>query len=131
MTKDLRNKVYNKFNGHCAYCGIEITMSNMQVDHIIPKFLYSAKHDCLVVHGRKVEGIKTNELQNLNPTCRICNNWKHTWTVEEFRHEIELQITRLRNYSASFRLAEKYDLLSINKNPIIFYFEKQVNSEIN
>ena len=32
-----RQKVYDKYNGHCAYCGKPITIKDNQVDHILPK----------------------------------------------------------------------------------------------
>ncbi len=31
-----RQQVYDKCDGHCAYCGVEITLKQMQVDHIQP-----------------------------------------------------------------------------------------------
>ena len=31
-----REEVYNKCDGHCAYCGNEITIKQMQIDHIEP-----------------------------------------------------------------------------------------------
>ena len=37
ISKKTREIVYNKYNGHCAYCGCEIEMKDMQVDHIVPK----------------------------------------------------------------------------------------------
>lgn len=33
----IRQAVYAKYNGHCAYCGCEIDYNDMQVDHIEPK----------------------------------------------------------------------------------------------
>jgi hypothetical protein len=33
-----RLEVYNKCNGHCAYCGKDITLKQMQVDHKEPIF---------------------------------------------------------------------------------------------
>jgi 5-methylcytosine-specific restriction endonuclease McrA len=33
-----REEVYNKCSGHCAYCGKEITIKQMQVDHIKPLY---------------------------------------------------------------------------------------------
>jgi 5-methylcytosine-specific restriction endonuclease McrA len=36
LTKEIRELVYNKCGGHCAYCGVEITSKQMQVDHIEP-----------------------------------------------------------------------------------------------
>lgn len=37
MNKNVRQAVYAKYNGHCAYCGCEIDYKDMQVDHIKPK----------------------------------------------------------------------------------------------
>ena len=37
MTKDKRITVYDKYDGHCAYCGREIGLQDMQIDHIKPK----------------------------------------------------------------------------------------------
>ena len=34
IPKSIREKVYNKCNGHCAYCGCELEYKNMQVDHV-------------------------------------------------------------------------------------------------
>lgn len=36
-TKAIRQAVYAKFGGKCAYCGREIAYKDMQVDHFIPK----------------------------------------------------------------------------------------------
>ncbi len=113
-----RKEIYDKLNGHCAYCGCEITIKEMQVDHIYPQFLAH--------HFRGNDGcIKdVHAIINLNPSCRVCNKWKSTWTIEEFRHEIKMQIQRLRQYSASFRLSERFGLISFNEGEIVFYFEK-------
>ena len=32
-----RLKIYNKYGGHCAYCGREIEYKQMQVDHHFPQ----------------------------------------------------------------------------------------------
>jgi 5-methylcytosine-specific restriction endonuclease McrA len=110
-----RRKVYLKYSGHCAYCGKIITIEEMQVDHIHPQFLHYH------LHGT---GMDINDYENLNPSCRYCNKWKSTHKVEEFRHEIKMQIERLRKYSASFRLAEKYSLIRETGQDVVFYFEK-------
>ena len=68
MTKKTRGIVYNKYNGRCAYCGHEITIKEMQVDHIIPKRLGGA-----------------DALGNYNPSCRICNHYKRATGLETCR----------------------------------------------
>ena len=52
-----RQKVYEKYNGHCAYCGKAIAIRDMQVDHILPK-----------------RNGGTDDIDNLNPSCRLCNH---------------------------------------------------------
>jgi len=121
--KKLRPEIHAKYDGRCAYCGEEITIKNMQVDHAIPKFFYNPSHHCLVVHGVKFTEYGPDDIKNLMPACRVCNNWKRTWTLDEFRHEIEMQIERLRKYSAPFRLAERYGLTKEGNRAVIFYFE--------
>jgi phosphoribosylformylglycinamidine (FGAM) synthase-like enzyme len=36
ITKSKKEIVYNKYNGRCAYCGIEINYNNFNIDHINP-----------------------------------------------------------------------------------------------
>lgn len=35
IPKDVRQKVYDKFKGHCAYCGCKLKYKEMQVDHFL------------------------------------------------------------------------------------------------
>ena len=130
MMKIDRNKVYNKYNGHCAYCGEEITIKQMQVDHIIPKRHYSEKHKCLIVNHKEFHEYGLNDYQNLNPTCRPCNNRKSALTLEHFRKEIAEQIRRLRRDSTAFRLAERFKQIQLNITDIVFYFETFSNKDI-
>ncbi len=36
LSKAERVEIHNKYDGHCAYCGCEIDISKMQVDHVKP-----------------------------------------------------------------------------------------------
>lgn len=77
ISKEKRLKIYNKYNGRCAYCGCKLEYKDMQVDHIIPQ---------------RIAG-STNDLDNLMPTCRTCNHYKrgtilacrynpfHSWAI--------------------------------------------------
>lgn len=109
--KELRQKVFDKYSGRCAYCGGEITIKNFQVDHIWPQFL--AHHE---------PKLDNNRLENLSPSCRKCNNFKHGMRLEEFRSELQRQVERLRK-NAQFYRALKYGQIKITESPIIFYFE--------
>ena len=67
----------------------------------------------------------SDNTENLYPSCRSCNRWKATFSIEEFRKEIEAQLKRLARYSAGFRLADRYDLVRPQfDSAVIFHFEK-------
>ena len=123
INKKTREEAYNKFNGHCAYCGEEITYRQMQVDHIIPQRNYSEKYKCLISEGSLVREYGVDDIQNLFPACRMCNSWKNTFSVEDFRIEVEAQVQRARKYSRNYRMAEKYGMVAVKKEQITFYFE--------
>lgn len=110
-----REQVFNKFGGRCAYCGTKIERvgrNAFQVDHIDAK-----------VYGG------SNHHNNLNPACRPCNNFKTVWSIEEFRTEIGYQIERARRYSVNFRMAEKFGLLYVTENKVVFHFERVLSKE--
>jgi 5-methylcytosine-specific restriction endonuclease McrA len=116
-----REEVYNKCSGHCAYCGVNITMKQMQVDHVKP--LYRNNN----VTTLEVWGVErgTNNIENLLPSCARCNRWKSTYSLEMFREVIQKSIERLERDTPNFRLAKDYGLLNVTKNKVIFYFEKE------
>lgn len=110
---DRRQKVYNKYNGHCAYCGREITIKEMQVDHIIPKIFFSD-------NGKDVR----EDIYNLNPTCRRCNHYKRAGSLEYFRSLlITLHERIMQNYIC--KVALDYGIINITKFDGTFYFEKE------
>lgn len=116
-----RTEVYNKCNGHCAYCGKEITMKEMQVDHVKPLY----RNDS--VKTLEVWGVErgTDDFENLLPSCSRCNKWKSTYSLEMFREIVQNSITRLERDTPNFRLAKDYGLLELTNKKIVFYFEKQ------
>jgi 5-methylcytosine-specific restriction endonuclease McrA len=120
-----RQLVYDKCDGHCAYCGVEITIKQMQVDHIEPHW------HTLTEQQAKKSGINkgTHDISNLNPSCSRCNKWKSTWTLEQFRNVVETSLDRLERDTPNFRLAKDYGLLTIQKKPVIFYFETILTQE--
>ena len=108
MKKSLRIAVYEKFNGHCAYCGKVIEYKEMQVDHIIPK---------------DFNGTSDN-FDNLNPSCRRCNHYKRAHLLKDFRLLLKTLHERIRqNYIC--KVAEDYGVIEIKPWDGIFYFEKE------
>ena len=113
--KKKRQVVFEKYNGHCAYCGCEITFENFHVDHIKP----------LLRGYRKNEVDKgTSKIDNLAPSCASCNSSKSDFTVERWRNELELKKERIKRDVPTFNLLLRFGCIVEIDKPIIFYFEK-------
>lgn len=123
MNKKDREIVYKKYNGKCAYCGCEL-QKGWHVDHIQPAFHNWSDED-IKLHLKQERGL--NEIDNYNPSCPRCNKWKSTWSIEEFRREISLQIERLKRDSSNFRLALDYELIKETNVKVKFYYETTSN----
>lgn len=106
-TKEERKQIYDKYKGHCAYCGIRIKPQEMQVDHI--KALRCGGAD---------------SIENANPSCRICNKYKSTLSLDVFKNWLLAGlVARLRKIFI-FRIAERYGMITVNQWDKKFYFEK-------
>lgn len=112
ISKATRELIYLKYEGHCAYCGIEIPYEKMQVDHINAKYL----------------GGKDN-IDNYNPSCRMCNFYKGTFTIEGFRKQLSTLHERTSKIFI-VRLAIKYGILNYKKFDKEFYFEKYLTRKV-
>lgn len=111
ISKKTREAVYQKYAGHCAYCGRAIAYRDMQVDHLRPRRAYNAED----------EG--TDDISNLMPSCRMCNHYKRANTLETFRRYIQEIPKKLReNYIYKVGLAYR-NVIEMEK-PIVFYFEQ-------
>ena len=87
----LRERVRNKFEGRCGYCGEE--KDRISIDHIEPVSKESGE-DC-------------DREENLMPSCHSCNNYKHAWDLETFRKNISEQ-TKLLERCVNWRIALRY-----------------------
>lgn len=111
MKKELREKVYAKFGGHCAYCGKKIDFCDMQIDHYWPHR-----------QGMIPEEI-SNRFDNLMPACRRCNHYKRAWKPEEFRDLIKkLHIKIAKTYLA--KVALDFEIIEFKPFNGLFYYEK-------
>lgn len=108
----MRKKIWGMYKGRCAYCGKPIRYKDMQVDHVKPLHL-----------GGKDEEI------NYKPACRMCNFYKHTMTVRDFREQLEKLTTRMQEKFFIYRLAMRYGLINETNEPVVFYFEKETPQE--
>lgn len=116
MKKEIREQVYNKYQGHCAYCGKKIEYKDMQLDHIIPQW-----HLDDVRFNWQWDKIET--IENYMPSCRRCNHYKRGNSLEIFRKMIEEIPSKLFRDNYIFKVACDYGLFNSENQKIKFYFE--------
>ena len=110
MNKANRLQIWNKYNRRCAYCGESIELEEMQVDHIDAKYL-----------GGK------DDIKNYNPSCRQCNFYKGTFSIDGFRERLSTIVERIKK-PFIVRLAIKYGIVSFKQFDSKFYFETIENN---
>lgn len=106
LSRAERLEVYEKCNGHCAYCGFSIDIKDMQADHVIA-----------------LERGGADTVENMLPACRSCNHFKSTMTLGVFREMIQAWPKVLARDSVTYRNAVRYGLVIPNPKPVKFYFE--------
>lgn len=102
-----RKQIYDKYNGHCAYCGTEITFRGMQADHIYPLRLGGA-----------------DTIENLVPACRSCNHYKDTFTLDKFREHLQGIPARIRRDDIAYQVGERFGIVGETGKQVRFYFEE-------
>lgn len=107
-----RQSVYDKYNGRCAYCGLELPYEKMQVDHYWPQLLKHLKPD-----------ENNNDINNMNPSCRKCNIHKGGLRPEVWRSQLSRQVSMLKD-NTQFSRALRFGQIKITESPIVFYFER-------
>lgn len=95
------------YNGHCAYCGKQIELKDMQVDHAKP----------LKIGGE-------DEISNYMPSCRSCNHYKATLDVEGFRKYLSGIHKRLMRDSVAYQVAERFGIVKHMSDDVKFFFEE-------
>jgi len=113
ISKMTRGNVYAKYNGHCAYCGCELKLDEMQVDHLVAHMM----------HGGE------DTLDNYMPSCAVCNRVKSISPIEQFKEHIrhcgEIHRKRKKPMMAdSDKIAIKYGLTE-QDHEITLYYEKE------
>jgi len=87
--------IYEKYNRRCAYCGNELEYKDMQVDHINSVYVNTDL-------WQSMSDEQMYDIKNLLPSCRQCNFYKSTFTVEKFRER--LQTTLIGKHKKNFTL---------------------------
>ena len=157
MKKAERQAIFDKYDGHCAYCG-EKLQKGWHVDEIEPVgrlYKYIPAHwknkvtgetsrtdskaydgdvrnrDWIYEASRSVpDGYKHPEnfrLDNQMPSCASCNINKHGDSLEGFRQLISGFMKHLNERNVQYKIAKRYGLVSEHIKPVKFYFEQFVS----
>ena len=114
IPKKKRLAVYEKFNHRCAYCGCEL---DMQVDQV--QSLHRSETAYTIGEADFLD-----EIENLMPSCRQCNFYKSTFSLEDFRERLQVSMMNNLRKNFGYNLALKYGLVEEKMKPIRFYFEE-------
>jgi len=147
--KELRQKVYNKYDGRCAYCGCEL-QKGWHVDELLPvqrnrKLMkagfynkatgklkdpeHRAMNDSKYEYRNSKwinDGYEYPERLNINnqmPSCPSCNINKHSLSLEDFRQLIQGFMKHLNEINTQYKIAKRYGLVKEEIKPVVFYFE--------
>ena len=90
FTKDERNAIARSQGRKCIYCGVRLTVKNLQIDHMDP-----------VSRGG------SNDYDNLQALCRRCNARKGKHTDREFRERYRELVGDYR-YPPDQRIPQRY-----------------------
>lgn len=134
MKNAVRQRIFDKYGGRCAYCGCELT-KGWHVDEIEPvrrgreyikdddgnriwsadKGEWLTKQTC--VHPERFK------IENQNPACASCNINKHSDSLEQFRKNIAAYMKHLNEVSTQYKIAKRYGLIQETGIEVKFYFE--------
>lgn len=120
LSPKVREAVYYKYDGHCAYCGKELTTKEFQVDHLIP------------VQRERFGKYAEEQLEcfeNYMPACRRCNHYKRAHSLEVFRKMIEEIPKKLFRDNYIYKVGLDYGLIDAHECKIKFYFEEYEECE--
>lgn len=121
IPKKIREQVYQKFQGHCAYCGCELEYKDMQVDHLVS--IRGNEYRKIFIGSGLSDG-EINSIENYMPACRACNFYKGTYDLESFRDNLSTRLYRNLKKNFNYKLLIKYGLIKEDIHPVEFYFEK-------
>lgn len=160
MNSEIRQKIFDKYGGRCAYCGCELK-DGWHVDEIepvrrrnktipagwykngvaVPKtdWQYLSEQDIVDAglawkDARHVfdryDHPERLTIENQNPACASCNINKHSESLENFRASIKKYVESLNLYSTQYKIAKRYGLVAETNAEVKFYFEL-LNTEQN
>lgn len=105
FSKTVRKKVYDKFDGHCAYCGEKIDLEDMEIDHV-----------------KSIRQGGTNDFDNLFPSCELCNHYKNLMDLEGLREYLKTLHEWIAN-DYNVKVGMRFGVINLKPFDGTFFFE--------
>ncbi|WP_244123144.1 HNH endonuclease [Burkholderia gladioli] len=127
MTKMQRERLRQKYDGRCAYCGITLA-TRWHADHFDPvvravETKRSADGQWRLVSG-PARHPERDVASNYMPSCAPCNISKGQLSLEQWRQWLAGHVASLNAHHTIYRLAKTYGLVQETGAPVVFYFER-------
>lgn len=136
MNKKLRQEVYNKFGGKCAYSG-KVLPEDWQVDHMEHKTSWK-----FLQYDNNMNRLHDpNHIDNLLPTLKILNHYKRAKSLEQWREYLNTLHQRLAKLPKKTRVekrkkyvaymlavADHFGITADKPFNGVFYFETIINN---
>jgi 5-methylcytosine-specific restriction endonuclease McrA len=103
----VKDKLYYKHAGRCAYCGV-VLQDDWEIDHIKPVKGIRGKADL-------------NAMSNFNPSCKKCNASKGDKNIEQWREMLQKHLHETKDKNTAMRVC--FQNTNFNYLPVRFYFE--------
>lgn len=116
LTQRERAKVFAKFGGRCAYCGVELG-ERWHADHIEAV----GRMDWI---GGETMHPERHTVENHNPSCAPCNISKGPMALEFWREWLAGHVVSLNRHHSIYRLCKSFGLVKETGEPVVFYFER-------
>lgn len=111
-----RQKIWDKSNGRCWYCGCHLPEKGWHADHLEP-----IRRNWWT--NTSVNPDNENE-DNKVPACASCNIQKGSLTVEQFRGKVAAFIYSLNHHHTQYAVAKRYGLIKETDIEVKFWFER-------
>src|SRR5688572_25533552 len=136
MNKKVREAIFNKYGGKCAYCGCDL-LKGWHVDHMTPVVRSVRTEGAGYFHkvtgdpfpneiprdernkidwddyerrdGKKVRYMvnpQNHTIENMIASCPSCNIYKHSASIEEFRFMLQNGVKMLERNNPQYRFAK-------------------------
>lgn len=122
-SKSQREKLRQKFDGRCGYCGEELT--KMQADHVKPVIRLTTDPwgKTLPASERRYIKPERNVVGNMMPACPACNNSKGGYDLEGWRDLISRSAEIVAKQKPIFKAGVRFGVIEVTDQPVVFHFE--------